>query len=85
MSPIQTDFLDAVAASRPPAADIAIGHDSASLAHLANIAVRVNRGLRLDAASETILGDQEASDLLGRKYREQGHWSIPEQRTARVE
>jgi hypothetical protein len=40
------------------------------LAHLANLAFRVGRGLRFDPATEGIVGDSEASALLRRSYRE---------------
>jgi predicted dehydrogenase len=73
----QADFLQAIAESRNPAADIAIGHDSVSLIHLANIAVRTGRSLQLDTANETIIDDAEASALLSRSYRDGGHWAVP--------
>jgi predicted dehydrogenase len=73
----QVDFLEAIVEGRPPAAEIAIGHDSAALVHLANAAVRVKRTLTIDPNSETIVGDAEANALLGRRYRADGHWSVP--------
>jgi len=71
------DFVDAIRQSRPPQADIAAGHLSASLAHLANLATRVGRSLTFDPATESIAGDAEAQALLGRKYRDGGHWAVP--------
>jgi hypothetical protein len=44
---------------------------------LANAAVRLGRTLKIDAAKETIVEDQEATALLRRQYRKEGHWSIP--------
>lgn len=73
----QVDFLEAITAGRKPAADIAIGHDSCSLVHLANICVRTGRSLTIDAKQQTIPNDAEASVLLGRTYRAGGHWSVP--------
>jgi predicted dehydrogenase len=73
----QVDFLNAIAEGAKPAADIAIGHDSAALIHLANIAVRINRVLHLDPTKEIISGDDEAQAMLSRTYRESGHWAIP--------
>ncbi|MDZ4852212.1 MAG: Gfo/Idh/MocA family oxidoreductase [Pirellulaceae bacterium] len=73
----QVDFLEAISEGRPPSADIEIGHASASLAHLANISVRVQRSLKLNPNTETILDDKLANELLGRPYRKDGHWSIP--------
>lgn len=70
------NFLDCVRGGGRPRADIEEGHLSASLAHLGNLACRVNRTLHLDAATEKIVGDEEASKLLTRRYRE-GHWAVP--------
>ncbi len=73
----QVDFLQAIANERKPRADIATGHDSVSLIHLANISVRTGRSLQIDPASETITGDEVANRLLSRDYRDGGHWAIP--------
>jgi predicted dehydrogenase len=73
----QADFLGAIRTGRKPSADVAEGHDSVALVHLANVAVRLGRSLRLEAGKETIAGDEEANALLSRKYREGGHWAIP--------
>ena len=73
----QADFLGAIRTGRKPSADVAEGHDSVALVHLANVAVRLGRSLRLETGRETIAGDEEANALLSRKYREGGHWAIP--------
>lgn len=73
----QVDFLQAIASGGKPAAEIGIGHDSAALLHLANIAVRVGRSLKVEPGEETIVGDAEASAMLSRTYRDGGHWAIP--------
>jgi predicted dehydrogenase len=73
----QADFLDAIRTNRKPNADVAEGHDSVALVHLANVAVRLGRSLKLEAGKETIAGDEEANALLSRNYREGGHWAIP--------
>ena len=73
----QRDFLDAIQdRTRRPNAEIQIGHLSSSLCHLGNIVARTGRAVRFDPKTEQILGDQEAAELLGRKYR-QGHWAVP--------
>ena len=51
--------------------------DSVALVHLANIATRLGRSLQVDGEGETILGDEEATRLLSRQYRDGGHWAIP--------
>jgi predicted dehydrogenase len=67
--PHYRNFLDCVKDGKRPHADIEEGHKSTRLCHLGNIAWRVGRTLRFDAASESIIGDAEASKLLGRTYR----------------
>jgi len=50
-------------------ADIAEGHLSSALSHLANIAYRTGRTLRFDPKSESFPGDEEANRLLRRTCR----------------
>jgi hypothetical protein len=69
------DFLNAIRDGKKPACDIHIGHVSSSLTHLGNIAWRVNRKLRFEAASQSFAGDAEANALLGRSYR--APWTLP--------
>lgn len=71
------DFLDAIRKNRKPNADIAVGHLSASLCHLGNIATRLGRSLKFDTRKEQILGDKQANALLSRVYRKGGHWAVP--------
>ena len=70
------DFLDAIRNHRRPRADIEIGHLSASLCHLANIATRLGRSLDFDPQSEKVIGDEQANALVRRDYRD-NHWAIP--------
>ena len=72
------NFLECVRAGgeKRPNADIEIGHHSAALSHLGNIATRLARTLRFDPRSERIEGDEEANALVRRRYRE-GHWAVP--------
>ena len=46
-----------------------IGHRSASVCHLANVAIRLKRRIRWDPEKETIAGDDEASKMLDKPYR----------------
>jgi predicted dehydrogenase len=50
--------------------DIEEGHLSSALCHLGNIAYRLRRSVQFDPATEKIVGDNEASQLLSRDYRE---------------
>jgi predicted dehydrogenase len=49
--------------------DIAEGHLSTTLAHLATISYRLGRKLTFNPGTETITGDAEANQLLTRQYR----------------
>ncbi|MEO2048432.1 MAG: Gfo/Idh/MocA family oxidoreductase [Pirellulales bacterium] len=75
--PHARDFVDAIRNNRKPNADIEIGHLSASLCHLGNIATRVGRTLEFDPQTEQIAADDEANRMLSRTYRKEGHWAIP--------
>jgi predicted dehydrogenase len=70
------NFLDAIRNNAPLACDAEVGHLSASLAHLGNIACRVLRTLHFDPVRERMVGDDEADRLLRRTYRD-GHWAVP--------
>jgi len=70
------NFLDCVRNGGQTAADAEVGHQSAALVHLANIACRMQRTLHIDPAAEQITGDEEANKLVRREYRE-GHWAVP--------
>jgi predicted dehydrogenase len=50
-------------------ADVAVGHCSAALCHMANIATRVGRRLRFDAKRERFIDDTEANAYLTKRYR----------------
>lgn len=69
------NFLECVKSRRKPVADVEIGHRSIVPCHLGNVAYRVGRKLRWDAASERIVGDNEAAALLTKRYR--APWSLP--------
>lgn len=70
------NFMDCVREGKRPNADVEEGHLSAALAHLGNIACRVNRVLRFDPAREQVVGDDQANRLVRRSYRD-GHWAVP--------
>jgi predicted dehydrogenase len=72
------NFLDAIRNDATPTATMEEAHRSVALIHLANIALRTGRAIEFDPASEQIVGDDEASRLLGREYRRGGHWAIPQ-------
>ena len=63
------DFLDCIKSRKKPVADISIGHRSATVCHLGNIAVRTGKKLRWDPKTETIVGDAKTAKWLTNKYR----------------
>ena len=63
------NFIECVSSRAKPACDVETGHHSTIVPHLGNIAFRTGRKIRWDAAKEEIVGDPEASAMLGRKAR----------------
>jgi len=61
------NFLDCLKSREKPSADIEIGHLSARLCHLGNIAHRVGRKLTFDAATESFPDQPDANKLLSRE------------------
>ena len=62
-------FLDSIRTRKLPPADVEVGHSSTNPGHLMNIAWRVGRKIRWDAASERVVDDPEADTLVTKKYR----------------
>lgn len=71
-----SNFFEAIRSGKPVNAPANVGHLSASLAHLGNIAVQLGRVLEFDAARERFPKDAQADSLVRRTYRS-GHWAIP--------
>jgi len=65
----QRNFLDCVKSRQPTITPVETAHHSAIPGHLGLIAMLTGRKIRWDNATETILGDAEASKLLTRDYR----------------
>ncbi len=63
------NFIDAVKTRKPAITPVEVAHRSLVPGHLAQIAMMVGRKIRWDAKAEKILGDAEATKLLGRDYR----------------
>jgi myo-inositol 2-dehydrogenase/D-chiro-inositol 1-dehydrogenase len=65
-------WLDCVRkrSSRGLNAPVEVGHRSATICHLANIAMELERKLQWDPAAERFVGDDEANRLRGRSMRE---------------
>ena len=63
------DWIDAIKKRSRPLSDVEIGHRSASVCNLANIAYQLNRELDWDPLKEKFSGDSKANKLKTRKYR----------------
>jgi predicted dehydrogenase len=63
------NFVDCLKSRELPICDVEIGHRSATVCHLGNIAVRLGRKLRWDPSVEQIIGDAEANTWLDRPKR----------------
>jgi predicted dehydrogenase len=69
------NWLDCIKSRALPICDVAIGHRSATVCHLGNIAIRTGRKLAWDPKAQTIVGDPEAALMLARPYR--APWNAP--------
>jgi predicted dehydrogenase len=70
------NFVDCVISRGPTAAPVEVAHRSITICHLGNIAMRLGREtLKWDPRTEQILGDNEASAMLSRPYRDP--WILP--------
>jgi len=67
------NFLDCVKSRREPVAPAEVGHRSATVCHLGNVAVRLGRNVKWDPAKETFPGDDEANAMLDRPMRSPWH------------
>jgi predicted dehydrogenase len=63
------NFLNCLKSREKPAADVEIGHRTATVCHLGNMAVRLGRKIAWDPAKEQITGDPDAAAMLTRPYR----------------
>jgi predicted dehydrogenase len=63
------DWLNCIKTRKLPICDVAIGHRSATVCHLGNIAVRTGRKVKWDPDKERILGDEEQARMQHYAYR----------------
>ena len=64
-----TDFFSCIRTRQRPIADVEVGHRSATVGHLSNIAASVARPVRWDPSKEQIVGDSVAAAMLDRSRR----------------
>ncbi|MEI7729539.1 MAG: Gfo/Idh/MocA family oxidoreductase [Verrucomicrobiota bacterium] len=63
------NWLDCIKSRKLPICDVAIGHRSATVCHLGNIAARLGRKIKWDPEKEEMMNDAEAAKLTGKVYR----------------
>ncbi len=64
-----SNFIECVLSRNETVAPAEIGHRSATLGELGNITMQLERKIKWDPKTETIIGDSEATELLSRSYR----------------
>ena len=67
------NFLDCIKSGRNPIAPVEIGHRSASVCHLANIAMKLKLKLHWDPDRERFINNDEANRLLSKPLRSPWH------------
>ena len=68
------NFLDCIKSREKPICHAEVGHRSASLCHLGNIAMLLDRELNWDPAKEKFVNDPEADAMISRNMR--APWSL---------
>ena len=63
------NFLDAIRTRKAPICDVEVGHRTATVCNIGNIAYRLKRPLRWNPAQEKFENDAEANALLSRPMR----------------
>ncbi|MGB0596161.1 MAG: Gfo/Idh/MocA family protein [Rubripirellula sp.] len=63
------NFFDCIASRKQPASDVWSHVAAINTCHLSNIAIRLNREIEWDAASQTIKGDAAANAMQARDFR----------------
>ncbi|MCE7065732.1 Gfo/Idh/MocA family protein [Dyadobacter sp. CY326] len=68
------DFLNAIKTRKPPICDVEVGHRTASVCNIGNIAYRLQRSLQWNPKKEEFKKDAEANALLGRDMKPE--WKV---------
>ena len=63
------DWLECIKTRKNPICDVEIGHRSATVCHLGNIAIRTGKSLAWDPVKEVITNDTDAAAMTSRPYR----------------
>jgi predicted dehydrogenase len=69
------NWLECIKSRKDPICKVEIGHRSATMCHLGNIAVRTGKTIHWDPLKQMIQGDAELARWSSRPYR--GPWQLP--------
>jgi predicted dehydrogenase len=69
------NWLDCIKSRKDPICKVEVGHRTATVCHLGNIAVRTGKTIKWDPAKEVIVGDAELAKWANRPYR--APWVLP--------
>lgn len=70
------NWYEAIKSGKLPICDVEIGHRSATVCHLGNIALRTGRKIKWDPSREQILGDADAAKMMRYAYRAPWKWPV---------
>ena len=70
------DWIQAIKNNSQPVCDAEIGHRTASICHIANIAYELNRTVEWDPKKESFINDDEANLKRSKLYR--SPYNIPQ-------
>lgn len=68
------DFINSIRTRKPPICDVEVGHRTATVCNIGNIAYQLGRTLEWDPKKEKFKGDGEANKLLKRKMKKE--WKV---------
>jgi predicted dehydrogenase len=75
VDPHAVNFVECIKTRGTPTASVATAANTAIVAHMGNIAYKVGRKVRWDAARQQFAGDAEANRLITPRYR--APWTLP--------
>jgi hypothetical protein len=69
------NWLDCIKSRKDPICNVDVGHRTATVCHLGNIALRTGKKVKWDPVKEEIVGDAELARMASRPYR--APWKLP--------
>jgi len=68
------NFIECVRSRQQPLCNVEVGHSSATVCHIGNIAIRTGQRLRWDPRAQRFVDNEEANRWLSREMR--GPWRL---------